>query len=87
VGGLGSEERAGPTARDLVEGSEKGARMPYWLYERSSESEPTYTQSVDAELSVFGYKKGLIYHALKDELPVALERRKDFVWVRTASDL
>jgi hypothetical protein len=32
--------------------------MPYWLYERSSESEPTYTQSVDAELPVFGYKKG-----------------------------
>jgi hypothetical protein len=59
--------------------------MPFWLYERSSKIESRYTQK--AQLYLFGYRQGLIYHAIKDALPVAFEKRKDFSWVRTEADL
>jgi hypothetical protein len=58
--------------------------MPYWLYELVPEK-GTYKQQ--KQIAIFGSKEGLIYHAIKAELPRALERKMGFSWVRTASEL
>lgn len=58
--------------------------MPYFLYERVWETQ-TYKQH--APIKIFGNTEGLIYNAIKDELPRTLEQRRGFTWVRTSSEL
>jgi len=58
--------------------------MAYWLYERVPEQH-IYKQQ--RKIRLFGNQEGLIYHAIKTELPKALEGKKGFFWTRTAYDL
>ena len=52
----------------------------YWLYERVPDKENVYRQK--ESIAIFGYREGLLYHAIKAEFPKALEKKAELFWVR-----
>lgn len=59
--------------------------MPYFLYEQQPHRKNIYKRQ--SNIALFGYKQGLVYHAIESELQKASDDQKGLVWIRSVADV